>query len=196
MPPHWGVYFSTANADESAARVAPLGGKLVEGPFDVMEAGRMAVAQDPAGVFFHLWQPGRHIGATYRGLLNRVCWAELTTPDPAGAVAFYTGLFGWKTRPETGVDAAEYIEWVHNGMPFGGLMPMRGDMWKGVPPHWLVYVSVAGCDERVARARQLGAAVYVPPRDIPKVGRFSVIADAQGAAISLIALTMPAPAAA
>ena len=194
-PPHWGVYFSTADADESAGRVPPLGGKVVAGPFDVMAAGRMATVQDPAGVFFMLWQPGVHIGATHGGLLNRVCWVELATPDPAGAAAFYTGLFGWKTKPETGIDAAEYIEWLHNGKPFGGMMPMRGDMWKGIPPHWMVYVSVADCDERVARARQLGAAVYVPPRDIPNVGRFSVIADAQGAAISLIALTaMQAPA--
>lgn len=197
MSPHWGVYFSTANADESAGRVAPLGGKVVAGPFDVMEAGRMATVQDPAGVYFSLWQPGFHIGATHGGLLNRVCWAELTTPDPAGAAAFYTSLFGWKTRPETGIDSAKYIEWINNGRPFGGIMPMRGDMWKGVPPHWMVYVSVADCDERAARAQQLGAAVCVPPTDIPNVGRFSVITDAQGAAVSLIALTqMQAPAAA
>jgi predicted enzyme related to lactoylglutathione lyase len=197
MPPHWGVYFSTGDADESAGRVAPLGGQVVAGPFDVMEAGRMATVQDPAGVFFSLWQPGRHIGATHGGLFNRVCWAELTSPDPAGAVAFYTGLFGWKTKPETGIDAADYVEWLNNGMPFGGIMPMRGEMWKGVPPHWMVYISVADCDERAARARQLGAAICVPPTDIPNVGRFSVITDVQGAAVSLIALThMQAPAAA
>jgi hypothetical protein len=187
-PPHWGVYFSTADADESAGRVAPLGGKVVDGPFDVMEAGRMAVVQDPAGVFFSLWQPGRHIGATHGGLLNRVCWAELDTSDPAGAVAFYAGLFGWKTRPETGIDAAEYIEWLNDGKPFAGMLPMRGEAWKGVPLRWAVYVSVADCDERTARARQLGATVRVPPTNIPNVGRFSLITDAQGAAISLLAL--------
>src|SRR5258708_25240008 len=48
-PARWGVYFATPNVDESAAKIASLGGKIVAGPFDVMEAGRMAVAQDPQG---------------------------------------------------------------------------------------------------------------------------------------------------
>ena len=77
MSPHWGVYFSTASADESAGRVAPLGGKVVAGPFDVMEAGRMATVQDPAGVYFSLWQPGcthrgHPWGPSQPGLLGRV----------------------------------------------------------------------------------------------------------------------------
>jgi di/tricarboxylate transporter len=34
------------------------------------------------------------------------------------------------------VETAQYIEWVNGQAPIGGLMPMRGDQWKGVPPHW------------------------------------------------------------
>jgi hypothetical protein len=74
---------------------------------------------------------------------------------------------------------------------------MKGDQWQGVPPHWMIYVTVANCDERAARAGQLGGQICVPPTDIPNVGRFAVIADPQGAAFSLIqmtAMTLPATA--
>ena len=118
-----------------------------------------------------------------------VSWAELATPDPAGAISFYSGLLGWKAKPDTGVDTAEYIEWTINGRSFAGLIPMRGDMWEGVPPHWMVYVTVADCDERAAKAQELGASICVPPTNIPNVGRFSVISDAQGATFSIIQMT-------
>ena len=69
------------------------------------------------------------------------------------------------------------------------MMPMRGEEWKGVPPHWMIYVSVADCDERAARIKQLGGNVCVPPTDIPNVGRFSVVNDPQGATFSIIQMS-------
>jgi predicted enzyme related to lactoylglutathione lyase len=189
MPPHWGVYFSVTTLDDSAARIAPLGGTIVMGPVEVGDSGRMVVAQDPQGVFFSLWQARQHIGATHPGPLNRVSWPELTTPEPASAAAFYTSLLGWTTKPESGFDTAMYIEWVNQGASIGGMMPMRGDEWKGVPPHWMIYITVADCDERAAKAAELGARICVPPHDIPNVGRFSVMGDPQGAMFSIIQMT-------
>jgi hypothetical protein len=66
---------------------------------------------------------------------------------------------------------------------------MRGDKWAGVPPHWMIYVTVADCDERSKHAAELGAKVCVPPMDVPNVGRFSVFSDPQGAMLQLIQLT-------
>jgi len=63
----------------------------------------------PHGAVFCLWQAKGSIGITHGGPLNQVCWPELNTPDPVGAAAFYTNLFGWKTKPETGLDAAQYV---------------------------------------------------------------------------------------
>jgi predicted enzyme related to lactoylglutathione lyase len=187
VPVHWGIYFAVASADESAAQIEAAGGKVIAGPFDAHDAGRMAVAQDPQGATFSVWQANRHIGATHGGPLNQVMWPELATGDLAGAAAFYTRLFGWATRPETGVETAQYTEWLNNGKSIGGLMPIQGP--PGTPPHWMVYITVADCDERAAKAKELGAQVYVAPMDIPNVGRFSVIADTQGAAFAIIHLT-------
>jgi len=117
------------------------------------------------------------------------CWAELATTDAAAAAGFYTRLFGWKTRPETGLADAPCTEWLNGAASIGGLLPMQGDRWQGVPPHWTIYITVADCEERAARAGHLGGKVCVPPTDIPNVGRFSVIADPQGAAFSLIQMT-------
>ena len=46
VPPHWGTYISVANADDSVARAKSLGATVLAPPFDVMDAGRMAVLQD------------------------------------------------------------------------------------------------------------------------------------------------------
>jgi len=56
IPPHWMLYVAVANTDETAARVPALGGKVMKEPFDVFDAGRMAVIQDPTGAVFCLWQ--------------------------------------------------------------------------------------------------------------------------------------------
>jgi hypothetical protein len=189
LPAHWGVYFSVVNADEAAAKVGALGGKLVAPPFDVTDVGRMASIQDPQGARFSLWQAKTHIGATHGGPLGQVLWPELHTPDVAGAAAFYRGLFGWRTQPASGVESAEYVEWINGETHFGGMMPMRGPEWEGLPPHWMIYITVADCDERVAKAKAMGAAVCVPPTDIPNVGRFAVLNDAQGAPFSILQMT-------
>ncbi|MEO8594253.1 MAG: VOC family protein [Candidatus Solibacter sp.] len=184
----WAVYFSVESADDAASKIAAGGGKVVAGPFDAHVFGRMAVAQDPQGAFFSVWQPKQSYGASHGGPLGMVGWVELATPDAAGAAAFYTGLFGWGTKPETGVAEAPYTEWINGGKAMGGMLPMKGDEWKGVPPHWTIYITVANCDERHARALELGAKACVPPTDIPNVGRFSVLFDPQGAAFCLIAM--------
>jgi len=188
VPPHWGVYFSTANADDSAAKVKELGGNILMGPFDVMEHGRMAVAQDPQGAVFCLWQAKNHIGATHGGPLNVVCWPELKSPDPDSAISFYSRLFGWEWKRSS--SGEEYFEWYLGGHPMGAMLPMRGDEWKGVPPHWGIYITVADCDERAAKAKELGASFHVPPTDIPNVGRFAVIADPQGVVFAIIQLNL------
>ena len=86
----------------------------------------------------------------------------------------------------TGVAEAQYTEWVNDGVSIGGMLPMRGAQWQGVPPHWTIYVTVADCDERAGHAVQLGGSVCVPPMDIPNVGRFSVVSDPQGATFNII----------
>jgi uncharacterized protein len=114
-------------------------------------------------------------------------WYEDMTRDPRGAIAFYSDVVGWKTEPFQGTD---YTMLVSPQGPLGGVMkPPEEAAKEGARASWLAHVEVDDVDATVARARQLGARIYKEPTDIPTVGKFAVIADPQGAAISIF---MPA----
>ncbi len=76
----------------------------------------------------------------------------------------------------------------------GGMMETPADAKaRGVPPHWMIYVGVHDDDATTARTRSLGGTVNVPPSDIPKVGRFAVLADPQGAHFAILQPDGPSP---
>ena len=191
VPPHWMSYISVKSADESAKKAEDLGGKVLMPAFDVMDLGRMAVIQDPQGATFSLWQAKNHIGITILNEENTFCWDELATSSRQGAVEFYTGLFGWqaKTGGETG--PMIYTEWINEGQPIGGMYEPTPEMGP-MPPNWMPYFAVADCDAIANKAASLGGKLFVPPTDIPNVGRFSTIQDPQGAVFAVITL-LPRP---
>src|SRR5438552_194226 len=76
QPPHWNSYVTVAGVDESASRVAELGGTLLAEPFDVMDVGRMAVLQDPTGAALALWEPRANIGAALVNAHGALSWNE------------------------------------------------------------------------------------------------------------------------
>ena len=56
------------------------------------------------------------------------------------------------------------------------MMPKTRDMPAEMPPNWGVYFAVADTDATVAKAQELGGAVFMGPTDI-EPGRFAVLAD-------------------
>lgn len=114
--------------------------------------------------------------------VGRFVWHEHMTKDPKAAIAFYTDVVGWKTEPF----GDEYTMWVGKRGPLGGVMKLPAEAEKmGAPPHWMGSVQVEDVDASIAQAKKLGGKVYVEPMDIPEVGRYAVIADPQGAPISI-----------
>jgi predicted enzyme related to lactoylglutathione lyase len=55
VPPHWGVYFATADTDATAAKAKELGAEVYFGPTD-SPAGRLAGIADPQGARFSVVQ--------------------------------------------------------------------------------------------------------------------------------------------
>ena len=185
VPPHWNTYITVANADDAVKRAQELGAKVLAPAFDVMDAGRMAVLQDPTGAVFNVWQSNRHVGAKILREPGTLCWTELATNDTETAKKFYTSLFGWTEKTSTG-GGMTYTEFNVGGTPQGGMMAMNDHMKaNGVPPHWLPYFQVADVDASAKKAAELGAQQFVPPTDIPGTGRFAVIRDPQGAAFAI-----------
>jgi predicted enzyme related to lactoylglutathione lyase len=183
LPPHWNTYISVANADEAARRAQELGGKVIAPAFDVMDAGRMAIIQDPTGAYFQVWQKGKSVGARVRRETGALCWTELTTGDTRRAETFYTGLFGWTAKRST-MPGMDYTEFLVNGTPEGGMMQTPKEM-PNIPPNWLPYFQVDDVDRTASTAAANGAKTLVPPSDIPNTGRFSVLMDPQGAAFAI-----------
>ena len=102
VPPVWQSYVTVASADDAAQRASELGGTVHAPPFDVMEAGRMAVIQDPQGAFFMVWEPRQHTGARLVNAPGALCWNELASSELDASPTFYEGFFGWSVEPFEG----------------------------------------------------------------------------------------------
>jgi len=183
VPPNWILYIQVDNTDTAAAKVQQLGGTVVVAPFDVFDAGRMAVISDPTGTYLCIWQPKRSKGTGIAHVPGTLCWADLSTPDPKRASDFYSKLFGWQIMAGEN-DKSGYLH-IKNGEHFIGGIPPAAHRQPGVPPHWLAYFWVDDVDASAAKAKQLGAKIFLPPMTVEDVGRMSVIADPQGAVFAI-----------
>jgi predicted enzyme related to lactoylglutathione lyase len=183
IPPNWALYVCVESADAAAAKAGENGGKVLGGPFDVYEFGRMAVLQDPTGAIFNVWQPLSHHGTGIYGVPGTLCWADLSTPDADAAKLFYENVFGWKVTPGE-KDTSGYLH-IQNGDHYIGGIPPAQYRNPNAPPHWLIYFHVDDADAATAKAKELGARVYMEPMTMEGVGRWSVVADPQGAVFAL-----------
>jgi predicted enzyme related to lactoylglutathione lyase len=185
-PPAWMTYITVASVDETAAKITAAGGTVVAPPMDVMDVGRMAVAQDPTGAFFSIWEPRASIGAEVVNEPGALCWNELNTRDVDGALAFYEQVFGLTAQRS---DA--YNELKLGDRVVGGCMQMPEMIPAEVPAHWLAYFAVADIAASTERAKSLGAQAMVEAMEAGDVGRFSVLGDPMGAVFAIIQLNNP-----
>jgi predicted enzyme related to lactoylglutathione lyase len=182
-PPHWMIYITVDNTDAAAAKAQQLGGTVLAPAFDVMDAGRMAVVQDPTGAVFCVWQPNKSNGIGIAQVHGTLCWADLSTPDAKRASDFYTGLFGWQIMADA-KDTSGYLH-IKNGGHFIGGVPPAAHRQPGVPPHWMAYFQVDDVDATANKAKDAGANLYLPPMTMEGVGRMSVVADPQVAVFAI-----------
>ena len=182
VPPAWNSHVTVESADQTAARAGELGGTVHAPPFDVFDAGRMAVITDPQGAFFEIWQPNRHIGASLVNGHGLLCWNELHVPDIDGAVKFYTDLFGWGTE-SMDMGGAPYVVVGGNGQGNGGIIAPQ----MGEPPGWVVYFGTDDIDASLAKVSELDGTIVQPPTDIGDGNRIAAAQDPQGAYFALYA---------
>jgi len=197
----WNTYIWVDSADETAAKVASAGGKTLMEPFDVMDAGRMAVFADPEGAAICVWQAKEHRGAGIVNEAGALNFNGLNTRDIESAKAFYGAVFGWETLtldgggqmwtlPGYGDHLEERNPGVRKAMAEGGapagfvdvvatINPLTADQGD-VPAHWSVTFGVDDADATAAKATELGGKVILAPFDAPWV-RLAVLADPAGA---------------
>jgi predicted enzyme related to lactoylglutathione lyase len=186
VPPMWNGYAWVDDCAKVEAAVREAGGKVLMPTMAIADVGTMAFFQDLEGAAFGVWQPGTHRGAQLVNTPNSLCWNELNARDVEQTKAFYGKVLGW-TYKALPMGDFDYTVLQVGTRDNGGIMPMVGPMWEGVPAHWMVYFAVADTDATCEKVEALGGKVCVPPTDI-SVGRFAVVNDPQGGMFSVIKL--------
>ncbi|GAA0938793.1 VOC family protein [Actinocorallia libanotica] len=182
-PPNvWTVYLATGDVDGTEKAVTTAGGTVLLPAMDVRGLGRMAVAADPQGAAFGLWQARDFTGFRISGEADSVVWVELNTSDVAAASDFYRAVLSIETAPMPGAEGYHSLN--AGGETVGG-MGTPDDALPGMPPHWLVYFAVDDPDAKVERLTRAGGHVLQPPFDMI-AGRMAVVQDPQGAMFALL----------
>ena len=184
MPSAWTTYVATDSVDATAAKIKGAGGQLLAEPMDVMTEGRMAVATDPAGAAFGLWQGGNTIGVGLANEPGSLSWNEQMSRDFDGSKAFYQAVFGYDYQDMSG-DGFKYAMLMVDGHEVGGIGEYPAGTPEQVPAAWTAYLQVADVDAAVAKVTELGGSVVRALQDTP-YGRIGVVADNHGAVFALI----------
>jgi predicted enzyme related to lactoylglutathione lyase len=103
---------------------------------------------------------------------------ELQTDDAAGACAFYASLFGWRAERIV-LGAGAYLTLALGDVLGGGVIERKAGRTS-----WRPYVGVVDVGETTERARLLGAAILLEPREGP-AGWRSVLASDSGGEVAL-----------
>ena len=196
----WNTYIWVDSAEAAASTARGAGGAVVTEPFDVMDAGRMAVVSDPEGAVFCVWQAMNNRGAKIVNEHGSLIFNGLATRDKKGAQTFYGAVFGWEllelpsgtmwTLPGYGDHLEANSPGIRDqmaqmGAPEGFIDvvarvdPIAADD-SGTPAHWSVTFGVDDVNATAAKARELGGDVVTGPVDVPW-SRMAVIDDPQGA---------------
>lgn len=186
----WTTYLATSDVDKTVAAVTENGGQVLMPAMDVGTIGRMAIAADPTGAVFGLWQAKQYTGVELANVVNALTWNECITRDVERARAFYGEVFGHEFDDMSG-GGFTYLTIKVGGNVVGGIGEMNADAPADVPPHWSAYFRVGDTDAAVARVRELGGSLVRPPQDSP-FGRLATVTDNQGAYLVLIAVPEPA----
>jgi uncharacterized protein len=180
VPAMWNSYVTVESADSAAEKAGQLGATVHAPPFDVMDAGRMAVIQDPQGAFFMVWEPKSNIGAEVVNRPGALSWNELASPDVDASAAFYSELFGWTTEPFE-QNPQRYLIIQNKGRGNGGI---RAKSDNEPMSYWLAYFGIDGIDAGLSKAGELGGAKLAGPINIG-VANIGIVQDPQGAVFAL-----------
>jgi predicted enzyme related to lactoylglutathione lyase len=116
-----------------------------------------------------------------------ISWTDISLPDPAGGSKFYADLFGWKADDQHDPDGNYiYTMFSKGGKATAGMGAQPPAMAEsGIPPMWNTYVNVDDVDATVQKWTAAGGSVVMPVMDVFTSGRMAILADPEGAVVSL-----------
>jgi hypothetical protein len=185
-PPHWLMYVGTPSVDDTAVRIAQLGGRVLKQPDDIPNTGRFAVVQDPFGATFGIYTPTTAGPGKGRPGAGDFSWFELYTPNPDGACKFYQSLFGWEktSAMDMGEMGVYQMFGRGGGIPNGGIMKPP----PGAPAAWMPYALVKDAKAAAATATTNGGKIVNGPMEVPGGDWIAQGIDPQGAMFAVHSL--------
>ena len=188
LPVDWITYFAADSADEVAHRVRCSGGTVALGPLDSESAGRLAVAADPDGAVFGIWEGREHPGWAVQHTPGAAAWSELETTGGRRTGAFYEAVFGSSAvRSESARIERDQdnVVLTVGGRRVAGIRQVPELDGK---PRWRVLFAVGSVDGVAGRAESLGGSVEQSPADT-RYGRTALLRDAEGGPFGVVQVT-------
>jgi predicted enzyme related to lactoylglutathione lyase len=175
----WRTYLASDNADETIDKVRAADGQVLMEPVDFMDQVRVALATDPGGAVFGIWQALENIGIGLANEPGSLAWSENWTPDFKRTTAFYHSVFGYNFS-FMDLEGSSYAFMSLNGRPVAGIGEVRG----GSPAQWSIEFAARNRYETVENAIRLGGSAERPPQDAA-YGSTATLRDDQGAIFSV-----------
>ncbi len=115
---------------------------------------------------------------------NKIMWFESASTNVPASAKFYGDLFGWPIVTDEKMNyTMTAFEQGEVGMGFTDTNDERAN---AEPGSILVYVDVADIDATIARAKELGAPIFLDKMEIPTVGWMAVFGDPGGNRIGVM----------
>jgi len=189
MPTAWGVYFATSDAMALSRRIRAAGGQMVREPMSLGPLGIVALAADPAGAVFGLWETGDDTGFEKKGLPGSFCWTEVYTRDKASVDPFYATVFGF-LGTDVPDEAVDFRMWSPAGTEpgpdtaVGGRSVITDAFPVEMPGHFLSYFSEADARAKLGNLAEahelLTQALVLRPRRPTVLGALHAISEHVG----------------
>ena len=184
--PTWLFYIGVNDVDASVAKIEAAGGKVMMPAWDIPGIGRMAMVTDPQGIPFYVMRGASEGASTAwdRMGMGKCNWNELSTPDQAGANAFYATVFGWTYPDKMPMgEMGDYVFIEAGGETIGATMQTPS---QGQPSAWQFYFRAPDIEDAAAKVTRNGGTVHAGPMEVPGGDRIIVASDPHGVMFGVV----------
>ena len=116
--------------------------------------------------------------------IGTIGWADLTVPNAEEVRDFYQAVAGWQPQPLDMGGYSDFVMTAPGGKGVAGVCHARGAN-AGLPPQWLLYITVEDLDQSIAHCTERGGKVIAGPKGAGGTARYCVIQDPAGAVAAL-----------
>lgn len=198
LPTIWMPHIQVDDVAGSVKRALDLGGREFAHAKGDDGTSQWAVLFDPDGAAFGLIpvvsrddvplteDSLSHDGAASIGCIS---WVDLTVADASTSRDFYQQVVGWSVKhvemEDAGERYADYNMIGGDGNPAAGVCHARGAN-AGLPPVWMLYLSVGDIAESVRRVQEEGGKIIKQTTGTDGKFTYAVIQDPVGAYLALV----------